>query len=109
MPIQGAGSYPISDKDVVPFTFDANYDQDRPVLIDPADPSRYYSYRTARQTVRRLIAGLRKAGLQRGDAVCIHSFNSLLYPLLVLAIIGAGGLSVGTNPSYTKHELNHGV
>lgn len=27
----------------------------------------------------------------------------------MLAIIGAGGWSVGTNPSYTKHELSHGV
>lgn len=56
-----------------------------------------------------MIAGLHASGLQPGDTVCIHSFNSLLYPLLILAIIGAGGLSVGTNPSYTAVELSHAV
>ena len=61
------------------------------------------------KTVRQLIAGLKYAGVQRGDTVCIHSFNSLLYPLLILAIIGVGGLSTGTNPSYTKSELSHAV
>ena len=59
--------------------------------------------------MRQLIAGLHTAGLNRGDTVCIHSFNSITYPLLVLAVIGAGGLSVGTNPSYTRHKLSHGV
>ena len=29
--------------------------------------------------------------------------------MIVLAIIGAGGLCVGTNPSYTIHELTHAV
>lgn len=41
--------------------------------------------------------------------MCIHSYNSLIYPLLTLAIIGAGGLPVGTNPSHTGSELGHGV
>jgi long-subunit acyl-CoA synthetase (AMP-forming) len=48
-------------------------------------------------------------GLQRGDTVCIHSFNSIVYPLIVLAIIGASGVSIGTNPSYTQHELSYAV
>lgn len=39
----------------------------------------------------------------------MHSFNSTLFPLLILAIIGAGGISTGTNPSYTKAELSHAV
>lgn len=79
------------------------------VLIDPENPSKYYSHVTAKDLVQRLISGLHNAGLQRGDTVCIHSFNSIAYPLVVLAIIGAGGISVGTNPSYTKHELAHAV
>jgi 4-coumarate--CoA ligase len=78
-------------------------------LIDPENPSNYYSYTTAKDLVKRLIAGLHNAGLQRGDTVCLSSFNSIAYPLVALAIIGAGGISVGTNPSYTKHELNHAV
>ena len=79
------------------------------MLIDPSNPSTYYSHSSAKKLIRQLIAGLHAAGLKRGDTVCIHSFNSITYPLIVLAIIGAGGLSVGTNPSYTRHELSHGV
>jgi 4-coumarate--CoA ligase len=79
------------------------------VLIDPTNPTTHFTHRTAKDTVCRLIAGLHAAGLRHGDTVCIHSFNSIVYPLVVLAIIGAGGVSVGTNPSYTRHELSHAV
>jgi 4-coumarate--CoA ligase len=129
MPFPASGTYPLSSEDVVSFTFDdPSYDVNRPVrfpvvqtvsimidtgsqqvLIDPENPSNFYSHTTAKDLVQRLIAGLYNAGLQRGDTVCIHSFNSIAYPLVVLAIIGAGAISVGTNPSYTKHELNHAV
>ncbi|KAK5093380.1 hypothetical protein LTR70_004752 [Exophiala xenobiotica] len=110
MPFKDSGTYPLSDKDVVSFAFDdPAYDLDKPLFINPANPSEYYTYNTARLTVCQLIAGLKHAGLQPHDTVCIHSFNSLLYPLLILAILGAGGRSVGTNPSYTKAELSHSV
>ncbi|KPI35469.1 putative acyl-coenzyme A synthetase [Cyphellophora attinorum] len=110
MPLPSSGTYPLSHKDVVSFTLDEpSYDNNRPVLIDPSDTSNYYTHASARKLVRQLIAGLRAAGLRHGDAVCVHSFNSITYPLLVLAIIGAGGLSVGTNPSYTRHELSHAI
>lgn len=33
----------------------------------------------------------------------------LHYPVLVQSIIGAGGIFVGTNPSYTSHELHHAL
>lgn len=79
------------------------------LYINPANPSEHYTYNQSRTIVRQLIAGLHASGLQPGDTVCIHSFNSLLYPLLILAIIGAGGLSVGTNPSYTAIELAHAI
>lgn len=110
MPLPSSGSYPLAHQDVVSFTFNnPSYDVHRPVLIDPANTSNYYSHASAKRLVRQLIAGLRAAGLQKGDTVCVHSFNSITYPLIVLAIIGAGGLSVGTNPSYTRHELSHAV
>lgn len=108
MPLPPPAILPISNRDVVSFTLDdPTYDVDRPVLIDPNDPSRYFSHRTATALVRRLIGGLKAAGLRHGDTVCIHSFNSLVFPMLALAIIGAGGRCTGTNPGYTKHELNH--
>ena len=33
--------------------------------------------------------------------------GQLHYPVLVQGIIGAGGIFVGTNPSYTSYELHH--
>ena len=37
----------------------------------------------------------------------MNSFNDIMYPMLVLGIIGAGGIFTGTNPSYTPLELTH--
>jgi acyl-CoA synthetase (AMP-forming)/AMP-acid ligase II len=56
-----------------------------------------------------LIAGLRKAGVKRGDCVLIHSFNDIYYPILFLAITGAGAVFAGSNPGYTPLELRHHV
>jgi acyl-CoA synthetase (AMP-forming)/AMP-acid ligase II len=39
----------------------------------------------------------------------VHSFNDIYYPLLFLAIIGAGGIFAGTNPGYTQYELVHHI
>lgn len=33
----------------------------------------------------------------------------LYYPVLVQGIVGAGGVFVGTNPSYTPYELGHAL
>lgn len=32
-----------------------------------------------------------------------------MYPILILAIIGAGGVAMGTNPSYTQGEIDHAI
>ena len=49
----------------------------RQVLIDANDPSRFITARGARSTVRKLIAGLRSEGFERGDCLCLHSFNDV--------------------------------
>ncbi|KAL1611795.1 hypothetical protein SLS60_000015 [Paraconiothyrium brasiliense] len=72
-------------------------------------PSTTISANQAKSLVRQLIAGFRKAGLKPGDAVLIHSFNSIFYPIIVLGIIGAGCIYTGTNPSYTAAELEHAI
>ena len=41
--------------------------------------------------------------------MCLHSFNDIYYPLLVMSVIGAGGVFTGTNPAYTAHELAHSI
>ncbi|KAF1992457.1 amp dependent CoA ligase [Aulographum hederae CBS 113979] len=97
-------------KDLLSWIFDEiRYDPDKPVLIDAADPSRSISANQARDYIRKLIAGFRKAGLQPGDCVLIHSMNDIFYPLLVLGIIGAGGIFAGTNPAYTPYEMSHHI
>ena len=59
--------------------------------------------------IRQLIAGFKQAGLQKGDSVLIHSFNSIYYPIIVLGILGCGASSTGTNPSYTSYELTYAI
>lgn len=89
---------------------------------------RTVSFIQARNLVRRLITGLRAAGLQTHDCVAVHAANNvslseyrsvrhlfrrgswcvkLHYTLFVLAIIGAGGVFTGTNPFYRPLELEH--
>ncbi|KAJ5921644.1 hypothetical protein N7454_009118 [Penicillium verhagenii] len=97
-------------KDLLSFIFDdPPYDQDLPIYVDAKNPSRSISCNQARVLIRKLIAGLRAAGLRRGDCVLIHSFNDINYSILVLAIIGAGGIFTGSNPAYTPNELAHHV
>lgn len=78
-------------------------------MIDATNPSLSLSYNQAKHLVQQLIAGFHAAGLSEGDRVCVHAYNSIYYPILCLAIVGCGGVSVGTNPAYTAHELAHSV
>ena len=50
---------------------------DGPIYIDAANPERYYTHAQAKTTIRQLCAGFRAAGLQKGDTVCVHSFNNV--------------------------------
>jgi len=61
--------------------------------------------------VRKLIAGLKHWGVRPGqkDVVCLHAFNDIMYSMLFLATIGAGGIFAGTNPGYTPYELVHHI
>jgi long-subunit acyl-CoA synthetase (AMP-forming) len=45
--------------------------------------------------------------VKNGDCVCVFSFNTLDYPVLVNGIVGFGGVYTGCNPSYTAFELVH--
>ncbi|CAG8972934.1 hypothetical protein HYALB_00001354 [Hymenoscyphus albidus] len=101
---------PIPNKDIISWIFDdPKYYQDEPMYIDAQTPSHSISLSQARILVKKLIAGFHSAGLQKGDCVCIHSFNDIHYPILVLGIIAAGGVFTGTNPSYTPFELTHHI
>ena len=83
----------------------------RQILLDASDPNRSISNRQAKILVRKLVAGLRRWGIRPGqkDVVCLHSFNDILYTILVLGVIGAGGIVTGSNPAYTPYELAHHI
>ncbi|KAK5121310.1 hypothetical protein LTR85_005476 [Meristemomyces frigidus] len=109
MPIFAQQHLPIPTKDLLSWCHDnrSAFDQDKAIYIDCANPKRSISANQAYTLIRKLTAGFRAAGLQKGDCVCLHAFNNLYYPLLVQGIVGAGGCFVGTNPSYTSYELHH--
>ncbi|KAJ9637043.1 hypothetical protein H2204_004967 [Knufia peltigerae] len=97
MPYLAVEHYPIPTTDLLTWMFDAKvpYEADKALYIDARDPSRSISCRLARQIVRRLAAGFRKAGVY--------------YPMAFLGIIAAGAIFAGLNPSYTVPEMVHAV
>lgn len=68
----------VPGKDLISWYFDnPKVDDDKPVYIDAQNPNRSYTFGQARSTVKKLAAGFRKAGLKKGDVVCLHSFNDV--------------------------------
>ncbi|KAI5250151.1 acetyl-CoA synthetase-like protein [Aureobasidium subglaciale] len=113
----------IPPTDFLSWLFDGVVDPEKDILIDAVDDRNRLNTRQAVSLVRRIIAGLRAAGLRPGDAVCVHVFNhvsvrenylqtwlnycQVLYPIIYFAIIGAGGIFVGSNPAYKASEMSH--
>lgn len=56
---------------------DQRFDENEPIYIDAANPSNYYSHKSAKKSIRKIAAGLKAIGVRKGDTVCIHSFNSV--------------------------------
>ncbi|KAL1968640.1 hypothetical protein VTN77DRAFT_1466 [Rasamsonia byssochlamydoides] len=97
-------------KDLVSFVFDdrpVGYDEQRPIYIDAENPSWALNARQFRMLVRTLIAGFKAQNLQPGECVLVHLPNNVLYSAIFFAIIGAGGIYMGTNPRSQPHELEH--
>lgn len=68
----------VPGKDIISWYFDnSRVDDDKPVYIDADNPKRFYTFAQARSTIRKLAAGLRNLGLEKGDTVCVHSFNDV--------------------------------
>lgn len=110
MPFLAQEHIPVPAKDILSWMCDnPTFDINKPVFINAADQSQSISAAQAWALIRKLVAGFRRAGFQAGDCVCLHSFNNIYYPIVVLGIIGAGGIFTGTNPSYTSFELKHHV
>ncbi|PKX94054.1 acyl--CoA ligase [Aspergillus novofumigatus IBT 16806] len=65
----------------------------------------YFTTHDFRLWSQRFAAGLRKAGLQRGDRVLLFSGNDLFFPVVFMGIIMAGGIFTGANPTFVAREL----
>ncbi|KAK3676144.1 hypothetical protein LTR78_003894 [Recurvomyces mirabilis] len=111
MPFLAQEHFPVPTKDIPSWTFDnIKYDQDEPIYIDALNPKKNsVSARQAKQYVHRLVAGLHAQGLQKGDCVCMHSPNHILYPLVFMGVVAAGGVFAATNPAYTPYEMVHAL
>lgn len=59
---------------------DQRFDENEPLYIDAANPSNHYSHKSAKESIRKIAAGLKAIGVKKGDTVCIHSFNSVGRP-----------------------------
>lgn len=66
-------------QDVVSFAFDRQkiFDAERPLYINADNPQQCLSYTKTLQFVRQMIAGLKACGLEKGDTVIVHLFNSV--------------------------------
>lgn len=110
MPWLATDIHPLPQEDLLTWAFEhRTYDPDKPIYHDLDDPSRTISWRQGRSIVRKLIAGFRAAGLEPGDCVSITSFNDIMYSMLFLGLVGAGGIFSGTNPAYRPYEVQHHI
>jgi acyl-CoA synthetase (AMP-forming)/AMP-acid ligase II len=87
---------------LVTLTFSGDYDEQRPVLIDGDNPSRFLSRKKAAELVVSLAGNFTP-----GSTVCLNLTNDILYPILILAILASGCRWTGTNPAYKAPELEH--
>ncbi|KAI9723568.1 MAG: hypothetical protein M1828_004164 [Chrysothrix sp. TS-e1954] len=113
MPFSSDEHLDIPSTDILSYIFDAPLTEHQsltqPVFISAEQPHLSFTYAECRDLIYRLITGFAAIGIGKGDVVVIHSFNSVIYPLLALGIIGAGGVFAGTNPAYTSGELGHAL
>ncbi|KAL2065886.1 hypothetical protein VTL71DRAFT_3556 [Oculimacula yallundae] len=77
----------------------------KPAFISVDDPSIYLTQDTFRLYASRFAAGLVRAGLQPGDRVLLFSGNNILFPVVFMGILMAGGVFTGANPGYVAREL----
>ncbi|KAF4919838.1 4-coumarate--CoA ligase-like 7 [Colletotrichum viniferum] len=89
--IFGSSSAPLSDRK-------AFYDADRP-------ETHYLTFADYRLVAKQIAIGLQKAGLKPGDRVLLFSGNNLLFPVIFMGVLMAGGIFTGANPTFVPREL----
>lgn len=110
MPSQSRWSVPIPRTSLSSYIFTSpTVELSRaPLYIDTDRPETdFLSLHTYREWSKRFAAGLLTAGLQPGDRVLLCSTNSVLFPVVVMGVIMAGGIYTSGNPSFLPRELTH--
>ncbi|EME41195.1 hypothetical protein DOTSEDRAFT_73577 [Dothistroma septosporum NZE10] len=80
---------------------------DDPVWIDADNFDLHVSPKQVLQWIKRMIIGLDKLGLQKGDVCLIHTPNNVLVPAAYLGIVGGARCFSAINPIYTVDEIVH--
>ncbi|KAK0283286.1 hypothetical protein LTR91_002807 [Friedmanniomyces endolithicus] len=78
---------------------------DEPLLIDAEFPDHYLTQHTYREWSKRFALGLQQAGFHPGDRLLLYSGNTILFPVILMGTIMAGGIFTGANPTYVAREL----
>lgn len=81
----------------------------RIALVCPSRGGETFTYDRLRSEMNRIAAGLRAAGVKKGDRVCIYLDSSPEYLISYLAIWRIGAIAVPTNIVYRGDELLHAV
>ncbi|GAA0142757.1 ligase [Lithospermum erythrorhizon] len=77
----------------------------RIALVDAAS-SRKVTYAELRHSITCLATGLHHClGVKKGDVVFVLSSNSLLYPIICLAVLSVGAILTTANPVNTEQEI----
>ncbi|KAF2209762.1 hypothetical protein CERZMDRAFT_46602 [Cercospora zeae-maydis SCOH1-5] len=80
---------------------------DKPLMIEGAQPKNYITHHTYREWCMRFAAGLQKAGLQPGDRLMLFSGNTIFFTSVLFGTVMAGGIFTGANPTYVAREAAH--
>ncbi|KAH7061962.1 4-coumarate-CoA ligase [Paraphoma chrysanthemicola] len=77
-------------------------------ILDGLSGETFFTYASLRLAVRRFAKYLQETlRVQRGDVVCILSFNTVYYPVYVHAVLAVGGVVSALNPLHVPKELSH--
>lgn len=100
MPFKSPHSIELPQTDLITYLFPPNADDlDNPIWLDAANPSSFVSKRQALSYIKRLAAGLKRIGVQKGDIVLMLSPNHIFVPICYLGVIASGAIFSGANTS----------
>lgn len=84
-------------------------EKEKPCFLDAArSETHYFTPSTYRLWCQRFALGLLNSGkFEKGDRLLMFSGNDLLYPVVFMGVIMAGGIFTGANPTYVARELGY--